>query len=107
LLLAAKGHARHLTWVTRWDSPRDAGEFFGCLAGQSAELENTAKALAERAASPADGAGSPEGTRARPRNGVELTYGEQEDVVVLRVWVAAERADLRDLEKLPYTVERR
>jgi hypothetical protein len=106
LLLAAKGHGRHLTWVTRWDSPRDAGEFFGCLAGQFADLEDTAKALTEQAAIPG-GATSPEGTRARPRSGVELTYGDQDDVVVLRVWVAVDRGDLRDLEKLPYTVERR
>ncbi len=108
MVLFSKGNARYLLWVTTWDSPRDAGEFFGALSTNFASLESTAKEYAEHSAKPgAEPAGDAPAARSRVPSHAELSYGTTEDVVVLRISAGASKREQREFEKLPYVVTRR
>jgi len=86
-LLLAKGDARYLVLVTRWDSTRDAREFYDAMLQLQSCFEAAARALA----------GSTEAG-----SGVELAYGASDDEVVLTIHSAV---DERDLGKLRNALE--
>ena len=93
IVLAGKDAARVLCWVSAWDSPRDAGEFFGALQQQLPALEAAAQALS--------------GDQATD-SGASLEYGEGPDEVVLVVRVRASRGDANRVERgLAWTIEAR
>ena len=70
--------------VTRWDSARDAGEFYGAMLQLRSTFEAAARALAG-----SSGAGS----------GAQLVYGTNEDEVVLTIHSAVEERELGELRK--------
>jgi hypothetical protein len=91
LVLVGKDEARVLRWVSVWDTPRDAGEFFGAMRQRLPELEAAARALA----------GTSEDA------GAELEYGSEGEVVLL-VRAGASRADVKRIERgLAWTIEAR
>lgn len=91
LVLLEKDEARVLRWVSLWDGPRDAGEFYGALQQQLPALEASASALA-----------------GGEDSGVELEYGATPEEVVLTVRVRASRGDVkRTARGLAWTVEAR
>jgi hypothetical protein len=94
LTLLGKGDASWMQLVTVWDSERDAGEFYGVMEGLLPTLESACEALGAQS------------EQRRARSGAELAYGERRDVVVLTLWAAVARRDLRDLgEAVGYTIE--
>ncbi len=84
LVLLTNGGARYLVLVTRWDSERDAAEFYGALLLLRPSFEAAARALA----------GSSEGV-----SGARIAYGSAADEVVLAIHSGLERRDLRRLER--------
>ncbi len=91
LVLAGKGDARVLVWLTVWDSTRDAGEFFGAMHQQMPGLVAAAEALS----------GSED-----PNFGASLDYGEDEDAVVVTVRVRASRSDANRVTRgLEFTLD--
>ncbi len=105
ILLLGNGSARYLLWVSRWDSPRDAAEFYGAVAPQLGLLKAGAKAFAALNAAQEDG--EVDGDSPRSHSQAELDYGEGEDVVVLRIASGVTRRDQRALNELSYSIERR
>jgi hypothetical protein len=94
VVLCAKGTARYLVLVTRWDSQRDAAEFLGALSLLEPSFQDAATALGQAAAAGA------QGSAAGGDCGAEVDYGLTPDEVVLRIHANVERRDLRKLDKL-------
>jgi hypothetical protein len=92
LVLLGNGEARVLRWVTVWDSPRDAGEFFGAMNQQVPQLEEALEKLS--------------GEQAKD-SGAALEYGA-EDEVLLTLRTRTNRGELkRLLRDVTHTVEPR
>lgn len=87
VILLGNGEARYLRLVTRWDTERDAGEFFGVVDGMLPELSDAASALAQGI----------EG--AEDDFAVEVAYGTDPRDVVLTASFGVEKRDLRKLDK--------
>ncbi|MCK6447410.1 MAG: hypothetical protein L6Q99_13550 [Planctomycetes bacterium] len=92
--LLGKDKARYLRVVTRWDTPRDAAEFFGAMTMLVPDLERSAKAFAELAGAP-----SADEADAKLESGAEVEYGKEDAVVTLSIWSRVPARDRRMIEK--------
>ncbi len=88
--VALLGHEdqRFLRLVTVWDSPRDAGEFYGAMLVLLPDLEEQLKAVANAEVTSA---------KARRRT-LRLEYGERDDEVVLTLAFGMRKSVVKDLD---------
>jgi hypothetical protein len=84
LVLAGKGGARWLRSVSRWDSERDAGEFYGAVSMLQSSFENAAKAL--------DKSGGKD-------FGAKIEYGKSSREVVITIWSGVAAKERRALDR--------
>lgn len=77
LILLGAGSARALRWTTRWDSERDAAEFFGAMRVRRSELLAAARTFGAQGAD------------------VEIEYGDDPRTVELRVVAGAKLSAAR------------
>lgn len=92
--LLGKGRARYLRLVTRWDTPRDAAEFYGAMSMLVPEFQAAAKALA------AQGGELDEVEReAKVESNAEVEYAKEPSEVVLSIWSRVPQRERKMIEK--------
>jgi len=88
--LVSRGASHVLRWVTRWDSERDAAEFFGALSLRTGEFAAAARAVSKSS---------------DELCGAQLEYGEDPLTVVLDIRAGVRLIEARKLAKaLKYTL---
>ncbi|MBI5431642.1 MAG: hypothetical protein HZA52_02300 [Planctomycetes bacterium] len=98
--LLGKGKARYARLVTRWDSARDAAEFYGAMSVLVGDLQASAKTLAARAGEP-----TAEEKDAKLESGADVEYGEDDVEVTIAIWSRVPQRERKMLEKrLAWTV---
>ncbi len=79
LVLLGRDKSLVLRWTSVWDSPRDAGEFYGAMTMRKDALDAAAHTLGGK------------------DSGVEIDYDDALDEVVLTVHVGVKKRELRDI----------
>ncbi|MCE9596022.1 MAG: hypothetical protein K8S98_17675 [Planctomycetes bacterium] len=94
VVLLGRENGRCARLVTRWDTPRDASEFYGAMTGMLPTFEAAAKAVADL-----HGPLTAAEEDAKVESGAEVEYGKDEREVTISIWSRAPRGTRKAVEK--------